>query len=100
MIIIFTNEPLEIVLNSMAVFFMLSLDNIIVPKMHIGVLRENLQVCLERSLAYPSLPVVVPSKVFFYPLKVTQYLVVFVFSALLVQFLCFYVLFLQFLCSK
>lgn len=66
-VIAITVQPLDVVLNILAVFFLLSLDNILVPKVHLHICRNNLRACLERSINDPSLPVVVRSRGFHSP---------------------------------
>lgn len=74
-VIFVTDEPLEVVLNAMAIFFIVSLDNMIVPRVHMDRTQNNLEVCLERSIADPSLPVAVRSKGFHWPLKEARNLI-------------------------
>lgn len=77
-VITVTDEPFDIVLNVLAVFFLYRPDNILVPKAQIDFARKNLEACLRRSNADTDLPVVVRSRGFSYPLKMATTLVPFV----------------------
>lgn len=94
MVITVTVEPVDVVLNSLAIFFILNLDNLLVGRMHTEDFKDNFEACLKRSNADPSLPVVVHSRGFYYPLQ-TAKLLIFVVSSMII----FCVLLLFFACQ-
>lgn len=64
-------------LNWLAVFFILSLDNYLVTKTQVDLARDDLQASLESSILDPALPVVVPCRGFLYPLKIAMIIIPF-----------------------
>lgn len=81
-VIYVTEEPLEIVLNALAIFFLLEVDNILVDKPDFKANKPKLQGCLERSDDDPSLPVVVHFNRFLYSVRAAE-----VFSGLVLRML-------------
>lgn len=81
-VIYVTEEPLEIVLNALAIFFLLEVDNILVDKPDFKANMPKLQGCLERSDDDPSLPVVVHFDRFLYSVRAAE-----VFSGLVLRML-------------
>lgn len=86
-----SKEPLEIVLNSLAIFFVLDIDNLLVSKVDLAHHKARIQAYLDRCVDDPSIPVIRKSRKLYLPFKLSRAL--FILVSLLVFLSTGYVLY-------